>query len=144
MAPEAVFARFVAKPGRRDELVAALAEVFPSIEREEGTLVFSMHVSDAEPDVVRFFELFADADARAARPQRNAEGGGVAARRAPRRTAGGGGMPASAREGPTHLTIRRPRRLRGGGGAWRLVSPRQHAWSTRQAQLTTTFSKHSW
>jgi quinol monooxygenase YgiN len=74
----AQIARMVAKPGRRDELIAALEPVFPKAEREPGTELYVMLVNartlensgngDADtevvvtdhPDEVWFFELYDD------------------------------------------------------------------------------------
>lgn len=59
----AVFARLEAQPGRRDDVIEALAPVLAAAESEEGTLVYAMHVSEREPDGVRFYELYTDDDA---------------------------------------------------------------------------------
>lgn len=64
--PVAVFAEVTALPGKREDLLAAAREAFPSAEAEEGTHVFAVHVCESEPDVVRFYEVYADAEARAA------------------------------------------------------------------------------
>lgn len=64
--PVSVFAEVVAQPGKRDEVLAAARTAFAAVEEEPGTVLFSIHVSDDEPETVRFFELYADADAKAA------------------------------------------------------------------------------
>ncbi|MEV8548032.1 antibiotic biosynthesis monooxygenase family protein [Streptomyces sp. NPDC051572] len=53
-------ARLVARPGGRDELVAALQPMFAQVEKEPGTLLYLMHISTEEPDVVWMYERFAD------------------------------------------------------------------------------------
>jgi len=65
-APVAVFAEVTAQPGKRDEVVAAAREAFAAALEEAGTAVYSVHVSDDEPDVVRFYEVYDSAEARAA------------------------------------------------------------------------------
>lgn len=59
----ALIARLRAKPGRRDELLAALGELVSAVERESGTLVYLLHTDDADEDSVWFYELYADAAA---------------------------------------------------------------------------------
>jgi quinol monooxygenase YgiN len=61
-----VFAEVTAKPGQRERVIDAAQTAFGSVEGEAGTVLFSIHVSDAEPDTVRFFELYEDAEAKAA------------------------------------------------------------------------------
>lgn len=65
-APVSVFAEVVAQPGKREQVLAAARRAFATVEEEPGTLVFSIHISDEEPETVRFFELYEDADAKAA------------------------------------------------------------------------------
>ncbi len=65
-APVAVFAEVVAQPGRRDEVLAAAREAFAAAQAEPGTEVYAIHVCPEEPDVVRFYEVYADAEARGA------------------------------------------------------------------------------
>jgi quinol monooxygenase YgiN len=77
----AQIARMVAKPGRRDELVAALEPAFEKAEQEAGTEVHMMLLDartlrkvlrpggstevavEEHPDEVWFFELYRDAEA---------------------------------------------------------------------------------
>ena len=65
-APVAVFAEVIAQPGKRDDVLAAAELAFAAAVEEEGTEVFAIHVCEDEPDVVRFYEVYDDADARAA------------------------------------------------------------------------------
>jgi quinol monooxygenase YgiN len=58
--------KMTAQPGRRDELLAALQALVDGAADEPGTLVYSFHTVDGEPDVVCSYELFVDEDALAA------------------------------------------------------------------------------
>ncbi|TXL78137.1 antibiotic biosynthesis monooxygenase [Vineibacter terrae] len=60
MATHGHVVRFVARPGKRDELVAILKPMFNEVEKEPGTLLYLMHLSDNEPDVVWFYERYQD------------------------------------------------------------------------------------
>lgn len=61
----AVLAKMVAKDGRRDEAVSALQALIEQAGSEEGTEVYVMHVSDADPNVIWFYELYRDGDSLA-------------------------------------------------------------------------------
>jgi quinol monooxygenase YgiN len=61
-----VFAEVVALPGRREEVLGAAREAFAAALEEPGTAVYSIHVCEGEPDTVRFYEVYDDAEARAA------------------------------------------------------------------------------
>lgn len=63
--PVAVFAEVVARPGRREEVLEAARAAFAAAAEEPGTEVYSIHVCEEEPDVVRFYEVYDDAEARA-------------------------------------------------------------------------------
>jgi quinol monooxygenase YgiN len=56
----AVHARFLAHPGRGDDLVAAVDEMFATAEQEPGTLIYAAHRDRDEPDAVVMYELYAD------------------------------------------------------------------------------------
>jgi quinol monooxygenase YgiN len=58
--------RLSAHPGRRDDLLAGLAEIVECIADEEGTEVYAFHTDDDDPDAVWSYEVFADAAALAA------------------------------------------------------------------------------
>lgn len=58
--PVSVVARITAKEGRRDEVVAILSKMVAHVESEPGTLAYSMHTDNAEPETVWFFELYTD------------------------------------------------------------------------------------
>jgi quinol monooxygenase YgiN len=59
----AIFTRLTAKPGRRDDLLAALAELAVSTRAEPGNEQFAIHAARDEPDVVLGYELFVDENA---------------------------------------------------------------------------------
>lgn len=58
--------KLTAAPGKRDELVDALRYLVDAVAEEEGTLRYTLHVEDADPDAVWFYELYTDKDALAA------------------------------------------------------------------------------
>lgn len=60
MATHGHIVRFMARPGQRDALVAALRPMFETVTREPGTLLYMMHTSASEPDAVWFYERYAD------------------------------------------------------------------------------------
>ena len=63
MTQTSLFVKFTAKPGRRDEALAALQEAAAAVEAEDGTLVYSFHLDKGDADVVWGFELYADDEA---------------------------------------------------------------------------------
>lgn len=60
MATHGHIVRFIARTGRRDALVAALRPMFEAVRAEPGTLLYMMHTCPADPDVVWFYERYAD------------------------------------------------------------------------------------
>lgn len=58
MAPLAVHARFRAVPGRGDDLIQAVLDMFPTVAEEEGTLVYAAHRDREDPDTVVMYELY--------------------------------------------------------------------------------------
>lgn len=52
--------RFAILPGRRDEALDVLRPMFDQVEEEPGTLLYMMHVSTEEPDVIWFYERYED------------------------------------------------------------------------------------
>ena len=56
--PVAVLARVPAKPGKRDELVAAFQAAIDNANTEDGTRLYILHTNDADPDAVLFYELY--------------------------------------------------------------------------------------
>jgi quinol monooxygenase YgiN len=63
MSHVAVMARFRAKEGRMEELQEALRPLLDQADDEPGTLVYAMNRSTKEPDLLFFYELYADRDA---------------------------------------------------------------------------------
>jgi quinol monooxygenase YgiN len=59
----AVLAKITAQAGQRDALVAAFQDIAKAVDSEEGTLVYAIHTSTSEADVVWFYELYTDQDA---------------------------------------------------------------------------------
>lgn len=63
MSKVAVLAKMVAQDGKRDEAVAKLQSLVDHAGSEGGTEVYVMHVSDSDPNVIWFYELYTDTDA---------------------------------------------------------------------------------
>ena len=62
----AAFVKLVAHPGKRDELAAAMREMFPAVGDEDGTLIYALHLDKNDDNAVWVFELYRDDDALAA------------------------------------------------------------------------------
>jgi quinol monooxygenase YgiN len=62
----AILAQMRAQPGKRAKLMDALAPLHDAVKAEPGTEVFVMHASDADADLVMFYEVYKDKDALAA------------------------------------------------------------------------------
>ncbi len=62
MARVSLIAKMTAKEGKRAELVEILREHVNVVESEPGTLVYALNLSTTEPEVVWFYELYADQD----------------------------------------------------------------------------------
>jgi quinol monooxygenase YgiN len=52
--------KLTAKPGLRDELVAEFNAVRPLVDAEEGTEQYSVHLDQADADVVWIVEVYSD------------------------------------------------------------------------------------
>ncbi len=61
-----VFATLRAVEGKGRDVEAAAVGALAAIADEGGTQLYLIHRSDREPDVVRFYELYRDADALSA------------------------------------------------------------------------------
>jgi quinol monooxygenase YgiN len=60
----AVFAKLVAQPGRREELLNALEPFIRSaVEDEPGTEVYAVHLDPENGDALWFYEIFTDKEA---------------------------------------------------------------------------------
>jgi (4S)-4-hydroxy-5-phosphonooxypentane-2,3-dione isomerase len=66
MAKVSLLARFTAKEGKADELVAAFEPLLEQVRNEPGTLLYVMNRAKDNPDMFWFAELYADDDAFAA------------------------------------------------------------------------------
>ena len=60
MADLAYIVKLTAAPGRRDEALAALGKLVDAAEAEPGTLVYVMHADTTDPDLIWFYEQYAD------------------------------------------------------------------------------------
>jgi quinol monooxygenase YgiN len=60
MSQIAFVVRLTAAEGRRDEAVATLGKLVEAAESEPGTLQYVLHTDTADPDVIWFYELYAD------------------------------------------------------------------------------------
>jgi quinol monooxygenase YgiN len=61
-----VVAKVKAKPGCEGEMETALTEMVAKVEKETGTLAYTLHRSHKDPSVFMFYEKYADAAAFAA------------------------------------------------------------------------------
>lgn len=68
----ALLARFKAKEGKAEELIAAFRPVLAQAKREPGTLSYALHRSEDDPDLFWVCELYADSDAFAAHARSDA------------------------------------------------------------------------
>ena len=60
-----LIAKLKVKSGSEDTFLAAVQEALPEVEKEEGTLVYTLHRSQKDPTVFLFYEKYTDADALA-------------------------------------------------------------------------------
>ncbi|MEY4130417.1 MAG: hypothetical protein RLZZ31_541 [Actinomycetota bacterium] len=63
MSQTSLFVKLTLQPSKRDEVFAALEEMLPTVEQEEGTLVYSFHRDAGDENVIWIFELYSDGDA---------------------------------------------------------------------------------
>ena len=61
-----LYARFTAKEGKGLALAEILSELIDLVQREEGLRIYTLNRGLDQPDVVWFYELYADEDALAA------------------------------------------------------------------------------
>ena len=66
MSKVALIAKITAKDGERDALVEAFQTALRTAESEPGTLTYILHTDDTDPNLVWFYELYADKAALAA------------------------------------------------------------------------------
>jgi quinol monooxygenase YgiN len=60
MSKVALIAKLPVQPGKRDEFIAAFAQMFPVVEGEPGTLVYALHTDNQDENLVWMYELYAD------------------------------------------------------------------------------------
>ncbi len=53
-------AKFVVLPGCREQALEILRPMFAQVEEEPGTLLYAMHASRSEANVILFYERYAD------------------------------------------------------------------------------------
>ena len=58
-----VVAKLKAKNGKEGEMEKTLREMVGKVEKEEGTLVYTLHRSQKDPSVFLFYEKYKDKDA---------------------------------------------------------------------------------
>jgi quinol monooxygenase YgiN len=63
VAQVSVIAKLTAKEGKRDELLDHLRTLAKATEDEPGTLQYTINPSTTDPEVVWFYEVYADQDA---------------------------------------------------------------------------------
>ncbi len=61
--PIVMMTKLTAQEGKRDDLVAALTKLVDHAHLEPGTLVYALHTALDDPNVLWFYERFADKDA---------------------------------------------------------------------------------
>ena len=62
MSQVSLLARFTAKEGKGDEIVAAFQPIIDQVRNEPGTLLYVMNRAKDDPNVFWFAELYADDD----------------------------------------------------------------------------------
>ena len=60
----ATIAKVTAKEGQRDELAKALEHGLATASDEEGTIMYILHADANDPNLLWFYELYRDEDAR--------------------------------------------------------------------------------
>jgi len=60
MAQIAYVVKLTAAEGKRDEALATLGKLVEATNAESGTLQYVMHTETADPNVIWFYELYAD------------------------------------------------------------------------------------
>jgi quinol monooxygenase YgiN len=63
MAQIAMIVKLPAAEGKTDELLAAVEKLVAATEDEPGTLHYAVHTEESDPNLVWFYELYADKDA---------------------------------------------------------------------------------
>jgi quinol monooxygenase YgiN len=63
MSKISVFVKLTSKPGKRADMVAVLDGIRPLIDAEDGTELYSVHLDQADDDVLWMLEVYRDQDA---------------------------------------------------------------------------------
>lgn len=63
MTKTAILARISAKPGKRDDLIAALQTALETAKGEQGTIYYILHTDAKNADVLYMYELYENQDA---------------------------------------------------------------------------------
>lgn len=58
-----IVATFKAKAGMEKELEEGLVSVVPDVQKEEGTLMYTVHKAKADPGLFLFYEAYKDKEA---------------------------------------------------------------------------------
>jgi quinol monooxygenase YgiN len=66
MSKVVILAKLPLRAGTRDEFIAAFSQMFPVVADEPGTLTYTLHIDDKDPDLVWVYEMYDSADALAA------------------------------------------------------------------------------
>lgn len=74
MSKVSIFAKLVAAPGKRDEVRAELAKMFPTVADEPGTEVYVLHDDLGDENALWMYELYTDDDALGAHSSSEAMG----------------------------------------------------------------------
>jgi quinol monooxygenase YgiN len=64
MSKVATIAKIAAKEGQRDQLARALEQGLATAAGEEGTIMYILHADANDPNLLWFYELYRDDDAR--------------------------------------------------------------------------------
>ncbi|MFA5564740.1 MAG: putative quinol monooxygenase [Acidimicrobiia bacterium] len=60
MSKTVTIAKLPLKPGVRDDFVKAFNTMFNTVNNEDGTLIYALHLDDSNPDLAWVYELYAD------------------------------------------------------------------------------------
>jgi quinol monooxygenase YgiN len=79
MSKVSILAKLPLRPGTRDEFVAAFSQMFPVVDGEEGTLIYTLHLDAKDEDLVWVYEMYASDEALAAHSGSDGMKAGLAA-----------------------------------------------------------------
>lgn len=58
-----VVAKLKAKSGEEEKMEKALVDIIPKVEQEDGTLIYTLHKSQKDPNVFLFYEKYTNQEA---------------------------------------------------------------------------------